>query len=370
MVSLKGCRVTVVGGGVFGLAAALSIVWRGADVQLFEPCEIGDNASGVAAGMLAPAFEAGLDPLSADHFALFRSARDLWPPFSERLNVSLLDRSGALRVAAADEAHVIEPLVQRLETEGAVVERLTSREARRLQPMLSPDIASGVYTPEDWRLDAPAALRAMVRAFEREGGRIVRRAFAFEATDPAPSAIVLATGAQSGQWLSRAEVLSRLHPIKGQILQFEAGPNGGPMVRGASGYVVPQARGAMVGASMEVGVEDVTSDPVIVHGLQTSAAKLFPHLGEAPARGFAGVRAAIPDGLPLVGEVEADGPSGPRLFLAIGARRNGWLLAPMVGEQLASRIAGEPVNAMGDLFSPQRFAGASASPPKTAVAAG
>jgi len=38
---------------------------------------------GVAAGMLAPAFESALDPSSFGHFALLRTARDLWPDFAE-----------------------------------------------------------------------------------------------------------------------------------------------------------------------------------------------------------------------------------------------------------------------------------------------
>ena len=74
--------VVVAGSGVTGLAVALALARRGAKVRVCDPAPLGDNASGVAAGMLAPAFEAVLDPLSAGHFELLKAARDLWPGFA------------------------------------------------------------------------------------------------------------------------------------------------------------------------------------------------------------------------------------------------------------------------------------------------
>jgi glycine oxidase len=52
------------------------------DVTVFDPAAPGDNASGVAAGMLAPVSEALFDPVSAPHLDLLRRARDLWPAFA------------------------------------------------------------------------------------------------------------------------------------------------------------------------------------------------------------------------------------------------------------------------------------------------
>ena len=67
---LKGLRVIVAGSGAVGQVAALKLLDEGAEVRLFDPAPLGANASGVAAGMLAPAFEAVLDPLAAGHFGL------------------------------------------------------------------------------------------------------------------------------------------------------------------------------------------------------------------------------------------------------------------------------------------------------------
>ena len=59
------------------MATALRLARMGLAVTVFEPAAPGDNASGVAAGMLAPVSEALFDPLSSAHLALMRRARDL-----------------------------------------------------------------------------------------------------------------------------------------------------------------------------------------------------------------------------------------------------------------------------------------------------
>jgi glycine oxidase len=49
-----------------------------------------------------------------------------------------------------------------------------------------------------------------------------------------------------------------------------------------------------------------------------------------------GVRASTPDGLPLVGW-----SATPGVMLAVGARRNGWLLAPLVADLVAAYLKGD-----------------------------
>ena len=95
--------ILVAGAGVFGASIALVLAQAGADVLLADPGAPGDNASGVAAGMLAPAFESVLDPASANHFDLLRAARDRWPDFEQRLGGREigLARSGAVWLSAA-----------------------------------------------------------------------------------------------------------------------------------------------------------------------------------------------------------------------------------------------------------------------------
>ena len=51
----KGPKITVAGAGALGLTTALALADAGAQVTVFDPAGLGDNASGVAAGMLARA---------------------------------------------------------------------------------------------------------------------------------------------------------------------------------------------------------------------------------------------------------------------------------------------------------------------------
>ena len=140
-----------------------------------------------------------------------------------------------------------------------------------------------------------------------------------------------------------------LAPIKGQLLRFpDAGVVDGPILRSLLGYVTPSADGAVVGASMEEGLSDLSLSQDIADRLRVEAAWLSPGLGLAHANGFAGIRAASPDGLPLIGR------SATGVWLAAGARRNGWLLAPLAAAVLTRLMAGK-TTADEALFAPARF---------------
>jgi glycine oxidase len=105
----------------------------------------------------------------------------------------------------------------------------------------------------------------------------------------------------------------------------------------------------MVGATMEAGRTDLAIDAATVERLRASAIDLFPALATAPLRASAGVRVATADGLPLVGASQV-----PGVYLAVGARRNGWLLAPLMAGILLDAIAGRSPT-YGAQLRPTRF---------------
>ena len=119
-------RLVVAGAGAFGLASALVLARRGAQVTVCDPAALGDNASGVAAGMLAPALETALDPDTGLSFAELAAARDLWTDFAAETGIAL-DRSGAL--VAGPEA---ERVAAALRAAGASHRILTAAEAAGL----------------------------------------------------------------------------------------------------------------------------------------------------------------------------------------------------------------------------------------------
>ena len=62
------------------------------------------------------------------------------------------------------------------------------------------------------------------------------------------------------------------------------------------------------------------------------------------------MRAATPDGLPMIGRTE-----DPHVFLAVGARRNGWLLAPLAAQIITACLTEGEVGPYGPLLDPMRF---------------
>jgi glycine oxidase len=305
-------RVAVAGAGAIGSAAALTLARAGIDVTLFDPNPLGDNASGVAAGMLAPVAEAVFDPVSTPHLALLRRARDRWPAFAEGLDLEIA-RDG-LRVEG--ETAWLDGVAARFEALDAPFQRR----------------GGALVDAEDWRIEARPALAAMRAAFEALGGRFASRAFVADDT-AAFSAVVLATGAGDAGGLTPE--LAALSPIKGQILRADRGPASGPVIRGEGVYICPGERPA-IGATMEFGCDDLAVDPSATDALRAAAVRLRPELAQAVLTTEVGVRAATPDGLPLVGW-----SATPGVVLVVGARRNGWLLAPLVADLVAAYLKGD-----------------------------
>ncbi|MGH8337146.1 MAG: NAD(P)/FAD-dependent oxidoreductase, partial [Gammaproteobacteria bacterium] len=123
----------------------------------------------------------------------------------------------------------------------------------------------------------------------------------------------------------------------------------GPVARFEGGYICPAPGGAIIGATMEVGRGDAAIDPASVQRIRELAARALPAIRATPFTAAAGVRAATPDNRPLVGRGVA-----PGVWLATGARRNGWLLAPMIAQMVTREVMGGE----GDgVFDPRRFEG-------------
>lgn len=313
---------------------ALSAQRRGFQVALCDPAPPGANASAIAAGMLAPALEAALDPASRGRFALLARARDLWPAFAAPLAPLRPERCGALMQGPAE---TLAATGARLSEEGAAWSMT----------------AGQLFTPEDWRIEPRLALAAMRRAVVEGGGRIIARSVVRAEADAvwlddgerAPAAgVVLACGYGA---LGLTDELGGLTPVKGQLLRYETeGYGEGPILREAGAYLAPGREGPAVGATMAEGQSDLSPDPDATERLKAAAARLAPSLAAAPFRIEVGVRAASADGLPLIGR------SSSGVWLAAAARRNGWLLAPLAGALIADGLEGASDD---PLFNPVRF---------------
>lgn len=338
----KAPTITVAGAGALGLATALALADAGAKVTVFDPAAPLANASGVAAGMLAPAFESALDPAATLHFDLLMAARNLWPGMEARLGVPI-DRAGAVAVGGRDFLARADEGLRRL---GLHPTELGPTTLQGLAPGLDPTWTTGLLTREDWRIEAAEVIAAL-RAAAQAKGVVFRQAAAtgFEGADT----LVIATGAGRDLAVVAPE-LSHLSPIKGHILRAETEPYGGIVVRGEGAYVTTAPGGMTIGATMQAGIADPRVVEAEAEPLRAAGARLFPEIARSGAIASAGVRAATPDGLPMVGRGRHHG-----VLLAVGARRNGWLLAPLAARIIAACVTEGEAGPFAARLDPARF---------------
>ncbi|MEQ7156698.1 NAD(P)/FAD-dependent oxidoreductase [Brevundimonas aurifodinae] len=335
------CDIVILGAGVLGLAVAAELTSRGADVRVIDPG--GSNASAIAAGMIAPAFESLLDDADPARATLLRDAAALWPAFADRHDLTL------------DPT----PAVWRGPDPDGVAARL-----RALGFRAELD-AGGVSAPDDIRIDAAEALDHLLIGL---GQRLtLRSALSLEPSgqgwtvQTAADAVrcrtvVLATGAAPpipGLPEAAARAVAGVRPIAGQI-GFVGRPLTDRVLRGPGGYVVPAGQGALIGATMVEGQSPALVDPDASARLIAMAEVLLGHPIDAPVDWRAAVRGTSPDGLPLAG------PARQGVHLALAPRRNGWLLAPLVARIVAAGIEARPRGTHAAALDPLRFLGSSA----------
>jgi glycine oxidase len=370
--------VVVAGGGVIGTAIAWRAALAGLDVVLVDP-DAGDAASGVAAGMLAPASEAlfgesallAINLLAVQRFPSF--AAELEDVTAQEVG---LRREGTLAVAYdPDDLAALMRLTAFRRSAGLDAEELDSRACRRLEPFLTPEVSGGVVFAADWSVDNrryAAALRAAMAAAKvrvirgrvtqaRVTGGRVRGAGLADGTAVDSAAVVVAAGCWSGTVDGLpAPLRTAVRPVKGQLLRLRH-PEGIPpvishtiraSVRGTDVYLVPRADGeVIVGATSEERGPDRAVTAGAVHDLLRDAMTVLPITSELIlAETCAGLRPGTPDNGPIVGGCGIAG-----LLLATGHYRNGILMSPVTADAIMAALTGQPPAAQWEPFTPQRF---------------
>ncbi|MCU0681553.1 MAG: FAD-binding oxidoreductase [Polyangiaceae bacterium] len=347
-------EVAVIGGGINGLAIAHKLAsLYGATVAVFDDGRLG-AASRAAAGFLGAQTEGAALPASvrSEIFPLLRQSRLLHEFLDSHLHESVglgsgYRCTGALHVAR-DERE-LEALVSRYgwqREQGAQVVVLSAREARALEPSLSPSIAGAVYLPDEAAIDPGGLLSALRRACDElgvlsiserarqlvcEGGRV--SGVLTDGGVYAVDAVVVAAGG----WLSglggMPHALAPVQPRPARTVLLGGGAGRlGHVVLSGQGYIVPWVDGSLaLGSTADAG--DASED--MLQGLYAAASSV-PELASRPIRHICvGYRPHAPGGLPWVGRVGAEG-----LFVATGNVRNGMLLAPLAASLVGDLVGG------------------------------
>ncbi len=331
--------VTVMGGGIFGLAVGYCCALRGARVQLIERRQIGWGASGGQVGALAPHVPDRWNEKKQFQFESLVLARRFWPEVEARTGRS----TGYGRIGR------LQPL-----PDIAAVERARDRamDARRhwgdaaqwrLRPVAElgvwcPPSASGWILADDLsaRIDPARATHALAAALRALGGRIIEGA-GVTAPEPARTgAVVWATGHEGLAELSLAFGRMVGTGVKGQSLRLAAGMEKAPQIYAESLHLVPHDDGTVaIGSTTEREFDDGRATDTALDALLSRAVALMPTLGGAPvvAR-WAGVRPRAASRAPILGPW----PGRPGHFIANGGFKIGLGMAPKVGAAMADLL--------------------------------
>ena len=167
--------VAVIGGGIVGLGIAWTVAQSGRTVAVIDPMPAA-GATYAAAGMLAPVSE--LQYQEEHLLELMLASAALYPAFVESLGTDV-DATGyqttttvSVGVDGADRQSLSDLREVQL-ANGLSVQPLTVREARALEPLLSPQLSSAFLIERDHQVDPrklAERLQCAIAARAREYG--------------------------------------------------------------------------------------------------------------------------------------------------------------------------------------------------------
>lgn len=357
--------VIVIGGGALGASCARELALEGRRVLVLEPGGERGQAWQAAAGMLAPQIETDyFEPL----YELGVAGRERYEVLARELLETTgtdigLWREGIARVAS-DEAEAVQlrENVSYQRQQGHRCDWLDAEEVRERWPWVQP-VLGALWAPHDGALDPRLLVKALLADAVRLGAAIVPEAARAVLRNGGQATGVLAGQTYhagevivaAGAWAGRIEGLPRplsVEPVRGQMaaLPWPADTRRAILYH-RDCYVLARGSEALVGSTMEYAGFDASVTDAGQQAIRAAVRALCPELAAPPARTWAGLRPATPDGLPILGPA----PGLAHLWYACGHGRNGILLAGISALLLHQMIKGEPVHEHVKAFSPSRM---------------
>ena len=370
-------EILVVGGGIAGASTAYHLAGHGRRVTLLERGEIASGASGVNAGAIdsigwgdAPDLQAHLTAGSVEIFKAVQLDHGLDIEFRQ---------SGALQVVHTPAQYDFERRrVDALRQRGHQVELLTTREARALEPGLSPALLGAMYSPLRSQADPRRATAAFATLAERRGARVLTNRPVTALTpragggwiagtaagDIVAGALVIAAGAWCGPVGALCGLDIPVAPVRGQMWatapatprvfqtissaesqhDWDVDPGTDPpfltIRKGARVtrhlYGRQRRDGEIIfGGDRELAGWSTTPDPAGIEVNRRHAAEALPFLGDLPiARTWAGLMPFPLDGKPLIGRI----PLRSDLWIVSGLASSGFGRGPAAGKLLADYL--------------------------------
>jgi sarcosine oxidase subunit beta len=322
-------------------------------VTILEAKFLASGASGANAGLLSLGM-----PDRPDVAHIYAESRRL---MQEEIPSEIGDfeyvQGGILYVAMdEDDLRALEMREEAFREEGIESTFLTSEQMVREEPILSPEVAGGLFVPKTGHFNPFLLTHGLARSVTEKGGRIVagtrvnsieknQTGFLLQTDTRAVSAdaVVLATGWQSDELTESLGFTVPVVPARGQIIITEPlAPLTRKGIHSAHHIYMRQT----VSGTCQIGSHTEFVGPdrnVTLEKLRRYAediTQMIPFLKQARMlRAYAGLRPLTPDALPFVGA--APGTEG--LILACGHSRTGASLSIVTGRIVSELIMeGEP----------------------------
>ena len=339
-------------------------------MTLLERATPGAEASGAAAGLLAPLGESADTAFAKLAIESWRRYPEVVRDLRERtgIDVEYVTHGTIYPLATAEDVRAAEARLRHEWAHEVGIQAWDAGDIRSREPALSSEIRGAMFVRGDHWVNNQRLVVAYAQAAAAAGvalmtgtavSRVVvedghARGVVVEGERYEADAVLLAAGAWTGALAASFGGKLRIEPRRGQMIALSHVP---PVIthaiHGDDVNLVPRPSGELlIGATVErVGFQRAVTAGAVA-GLLTAAMALVPALANRPiSRTWYGFRPWAPDSLPILGPW----PGVEGLFVATAHYRNGILLAPITARLMTEMMThGQPSLDIKD-FLPKRF---------------
>ena len=358
-------KIIVIGAGIIGLSVSYYLKKHNFDITVIEKSKAGMEASYAAAGMLAAQSEFDF---YEDFMDFCIKSRDMYCDYCNEIEkTSGIDvefqKCGMLRPASNEdqERHLrANHLSQK--NKGFEIEFLSGEEIREIEPSLSKNIISGLYSTNDGQVNNRKLMQALITANKNMNNKIIEdteiRGYLVNnqnkkiigvrtSNNKTFNAEIVVNTAGSWSSLISKDLIPNFNikPILGQMVSLQSDKALlnkviFASILGKGGYIVPRRNNEIIlGSTMEdAGFEKKITDEGISSILK-KCHEIVPELKKLKIKQkWCGFRPFASDNLPIIGKTNIE-----NLILATAHGRNGILLAPITAKAVEELVVNDRI---------------------------
>ena len=362
--------VAIVGGGSTGLFTAyyLRRLGYGGEIAILERNYLGSGSTGRCAGGIRASFT------SEVHVALMRESINEWLRLRDDAGLPF-KQSGYLWLLTTEELVRQHEALQRLHNQlGVPTRMLYGEDVLSVAPSMKlADVIAGLHDPTAGKISPLKTVWIMRKNLIRLGVRILEYVRVEEIVTERGEAVALRTSGggrvevedavvvAAGYWSK--ELLKPLGyepPLRGDphhlMITEKYAPFLDPLVihKASGSYIVQVSSGGVIlGTEYPVPENDLSIHLGFIGKAVKYMSRYFPQVLEANLlRVWTGYYIKTPDHHPIVGRV----PGHSNLYLATGYSGHGFMMAPIIGRELANYVLkGEPELPETRKLVPERY---------------